>query len=712
MSAEASGERSVAAHIVGTAVTGDVTAVVLPPEVLTAARDIQAPPGLTNLPLLPLCLGRDDALTWIRNTLAEGSGTAITQIPTVHGLGGIGKTTLALAYAHRYRQDYSLIWWINADSPTRIEQSLAELARRLVPHWPGHAAQEERAEWAMTWLQWHTGWLLIFDNVENVTDLDRHLGALDGGHHLITSRRATGWPNVIRTHPLGSLSPDEASELICTHAFAGSAPTPRERQDAYILAADLGYLPLALKQAGAYLAQNPTISINAYRQRLTAKLDKAAGDIDAERTIARIWTQTLRALATRNPHAVGVLHTLAWLAPDNIPVDLLETPDSDDDLHEALGLLAAYNMATVTRHTVSVHRLVQTVLRATAPAGSQGLLAGRREAEQALVRALAPLRIGSSPKWDELLPHLTAVAATTPRGHMNDPATALYETAAQHLYYQGHDVRAIPLREATLAQYELALGNTHRDTLTCRNGLANAYRAAGNLSRAIPLYETTLAQYEQTLGDTHRDTLTCRNGLANAYRAAGNLSRAIPLYETTVAQRQEVLGDTHAQTLTCRNGLANAYRAAGDLDRAIPLYETTLAQYQQTLGDTHRDTLTCRNGLANAYRVAGDVDRAIPLYETVVVQRQEVLGDTHRDTLMSRSNLARAFLAAGDLNRAIVLYETTVTQYEQALSNAHRDTLICRNGLANAYCAAGELDRAIPLYETTLAQFEQVLGDT
>ncbi|WP_107452621.1 NB-ARC domain-containing protein [Streptomyces sp. TLI_053] len=409
----ASGDRSIAAQHIGNAHTGDVIG--LPAEILTAARDVPAPHGLANLPPVPLCLGRDEALREVRATLAEQNGTAITQASTVHGLGGIGKTTLALAYAHQQRHTYSLVWWINADSPTRLEQSLGDLALKLFPAWAGTASQDQRSAWATTWLQWHPGWLLVFDNVETPADLHPYLGALDGGHHLITSRRATGWPRTIHTQFLGTLHPDEAADLICTHAITNRTPTPRDRQAAHALAADLGHLPLALEQAGAYLAQNPTISIDTYRHRLTTKLDKAADGLNAERTIARIWTQTLHALTARNPLAVDTLHTIAWLAPDNIPILLLETPGTDtDDLAEALGLLAAYSMTTLTPNTISVHRLLQTVLRTTAPTNPDGSPAGRHEAEQALTQALPEPTTGPAPEWDTLIPHLTALATTTP----------------------------------------------------------------------------------------------------------------------------------------------------------------------------------------------------------------------------------------------------------------------------------------------------------
>lgn len=239
---DASGPRAIAAgRDIGTAITGDV--LTLPADILSAARDVPAPPGLSNLAPYPLCLGREDALAWLRAALTEASGSAITQASTVHGLGGVGKTTLALAYAHRHRQDYTVIWWINADSPTRIEQSLADLALRLFTAWAGHASQAERAAWAMTWLQWHPGWLLIFDNVASPADVNSYLGALSGGHELISSRRATGWPHTIRTYPLSTLGPDEAAEVLCTYALAGTPPTTRQLQEAKTLVAELGNLP-------------------------------------------------------------------------------------------------------------------------------------------------------------------------------------------------------------------------------------------------------------------------------------------------------------------------------------------------------------------------------------------------------------------------------------------------------------------------------------
>ncbi|OEU90523.1 hypothetical protein DB35_04885, partial [Streptomyces abyssalis] len=525
-----------------------------------------------------MCLGRQDELAELRRALTDQSEGAITQSGAVHGLGGIGKSTLALHYAHHYRKRYSLIWWLNASSPDEIETSLAGLTHTLAPDWADRAERSAQVAWARQWLAWHPGWLLIYDNVENPNDLAPYTGALHQGHHLATSRRTTGWPDNAFTLTLGNLDLENASALLCQLVFKDAGPTPRQQVDARALAADLGHFPLAIKQAGAYLAQNRGISLDAYRRRLPAKLDKTAHGTDAEHSVARVWNVTLAALEEADPLAVEVLHTAAWLAPDSISHSLLSLPGTDpDEVAEAVGLLAAYSMVSDTGSTVGVHRLVQTVLRTPPRTGKcQPLrhLHGRARAEQAVLHSLTPRPGQHCPteeQWDSLTPHLIHLAAFAPPEHRNDSLTEAYVTAANRLHQQGRTLRAGPLWEAALTQYEQVAGDTHPDTLNVRSNLAHAYYSAGDLERATALLEATLAQCERVLGDTHPRTLANRNDLASVYQAAGDLERAIPLLEATLAQCEQVLGDTHPDTMTSRNNLAGAYCQAENLERAIPL---------------------------------------------------------------------------------------------------------------------------------------------
>ncbi|MFJ8359301.1 tetratricopeptide repeat protein [Streptomyces sp. NPDC093984] len=761
---QATGARSVAVGGgVGVAITGDGTQVVmLPAEAVRWAKEIDAPPGAGDLPgsASGVFVGRQDELAELRRLLADEGEAAVTQVSgtrAIHGLGGIGKSTLALRYAHTYRRSYTLVWWINAASTQQIVTSLAALAGRLCPQWAATAGVQERAAWAILWLQWHPGWLLVFDNAEDPADLRHYLGALPDGHHLATSRTATGWHAIAPTMPLGLLDAGAAVTLLCTLAFGPEhAPTPKQREDAAALTVDLGYLPLALEQAGAYLFETGT-SMADYREMLGQVMDAAAGGIDPERTIARIWRHTLTAIERRNPQAVTLLDAMAWLAPDDIPRSLLAPLCPDPlTLGQALGALFAYNMVAYSadRQSVSVHRLVQNVLRQRPTVEAKGYPPGRRDAEH-LIQLAVPDKDTDNPQWERLLPHILAFVESSPTDYKaTSEITQVYQEASRYLDQQGRDAhsvglrqaildhrvrslgdahpntlasrnnlgaayqaagnlkQAIPLLETTLTNCEQVLGKTHHGTLITRNNLAVAYQTAGNYTCAIPLFEAALAHSEQALGDTHPDTLTSRNNLGRAYQEVGHFKRAIPLFEATLTQREEILGNTHPDTLTSRNNLGRAYQKTGHLQQAIPLLETTLTQREEILGDTHPDTLTSRGDLAVAYGAAGDYKRAIPLLKTTLTQREEILGNTHPDTLTSRNDLAHAYEVVGDLKRATLLFETTLTQREQALGETHPSTLTSRNNLAYAYRAAGDLKRAIPLFETTLTQREEVLGET
>ncbi|MFF1812744.1 tetratricopeptide repeat protein [Streptomyces sp. NPDC058251] len=705
---QATGAGSVAAHQIGTAITGPVN--VLTTELLNSARDVQAPAGLTNLPPLPLCFGRTSELGWLRSTLGQPTaGTAVVQ-----GLGGVGKSTLALAYAHRHRRDYTVMWWIAAASADHIEQSLADLALRLIPVWAGSASTKDRAAWATSWLQWHPGWLLIFDNVENPADLQPYVST-PNGHVIATSRRSASWPTSVATLALDVLDLAAASDLLCSQVLGETPPTHRQIQETRALSADLGQLPIALMQAGAYLAQNPTISIERYRRRLIGALDKAPEGVDPERTVARIWRQTISTLTERNPLAVRVLSTLAWLAPDDIPVELL-TPitDDSDDLHEALGVLAVYSMVSLTQDSVSIHRLVQTTLRNQPPNGDNAPT-GRLEAEQLLSTAVAPLGeppdSGRSPAWDRLLPHLVALAATTPDGHADTFPAGRYASAALHLQGLGHDARAVPLLTAALARCEALAGAEHEITMKVRANLGQAYHGAGDFERSIATLEPLVAQCAQVRGDSDPGTLTVASNLANSYRDYGDLARAITLHEETLARRRKALGNDHPDTLVSCEELARTYHASGDLVRAVSLYEATLTQYQRLLGPTHPATLSSQHGLAAVYLASGDLSRAIPMYTAVFAQWQQALGDSDPKTITSRNNLANAYLTAGRPDQAAQHLETALTRCEEVYGEAHPDTIAIRTNLGCAYRDAGDATRSLPLLETAAAQSAHLLGD-
>ncbi|MFI6744377.1 tetratricopeptide repeat protein [Nonomuraea sp. NPDC050451] len=653
-----------------------------------------APPRTVNLPgHAGLFVGRGDELAELEAALRTNGEVVMA---AVHGLGGVGKSTLAARYALAQAKQCNPVWKIIADSPTAVQIGLADLARALEPQLAAALPMEALAERAAGWLATHEGWLLVLDDVADPADVAPLLGRTLAGRVLVTSRLAEGWhrlgAQVLRLDVLGEQEAVDLVTRIATglHPSSGAgAEAPEGLEGELELVRELGCLPLAIEQAGGYLHQaqlTPRTYLELLRQRPAEMYDRAARGLDAERTIARIWRITLDALADATPLAGDLLRILAWWAPDTIPRTLLDPLADPADLADALGVLAAYNMLTLTENTVTVHRLVQAVARTsdpTDPHRQATALAIARDHATHLLNQASPATHDHParwPIWHLLLPHIDALADHTTLATDSPTTSSLLDRAATFMAGQGAVHRAVTFSERSLAGRQRVLGDDHPDTLTSRNNLAGAYRA-WDVARATSLFERTLADRQRVLGDDHPDTLTSRDDLALTYWVAGDLARATPLFERTLADRQRVLGDDHPDTLTSRNNLALTYQAAGDLARATPLFEQTLTDFERVLGNDHPDTLTSRNNLGVAYRVAEDLARATPLLEQTLADRQRVLGDDHPDTWISRYDLAVAYRAAGDLARATPLFEQTLADYERVLGPDHPFTKAARGNL-------------------------------
>ncbi|WP_405536288.1 tetratricopeptide repeat protein [Streptomyces sp. NBC_00075] len=694
---EASGTRSIAMNtgggdFLGTALTGDnATAIQLPREALVPASEVQAPPGLDNLPVRPATfVGRAQELERLDTALSAG-GQAVIQ--AVHGLGGIGKSTLAAHWAATRPHGHAPVRWINADGPAAVQQGLADLATALQPALAKALTAEALAERAAQWLATHTGWLIVLDNVNDPTDITGLLARARGGRFLITSRLATAWANATTVLRLDILDPDESLDLF-TRITTAQHPE-RDLDGAADLCEELGHLPLAIEQAAAYLAQNPLTTPRAYLTLLAqypaAMYRHGAATTPAERTIARIWNITLGRITDLQPAAADLLRTLAWYAPEHIPTTLTGPADPPTQ-NAALGLLTAYSMITPdpATGTLAIHRLVQALARTPDPDDPHRtphhITQAREQATTNLYTALPTTwdTPATWPTWRTLLPHIDAFVDHAT--HETDSAITadILNRTGNFLDNQGQHTRAIRHLQRALADCTRVLGEDHPNTLTSRNNLAYAYESAGDLSRAIPLYEQTLTDTVRVLGEDHPSTLTSRNNLAYAYESAGDLSRAVPLHEQTLTDRTRVLGEDHPDTLTSRNNLASAYESAGDLSRAIPLYEQTLTDTVRVLGEDHPDTLTSRNNLAYAYESAGDLSRAVPLHEQTLTDRTRVLGEDHPDTLTSRNNLASAYRAARRLLKAIAMFQQALQDMVRVMGDDHPATRTTRNNLASA----------------------------
>jgi hypothetical protein len=561
----------------------------LPAEAARAPADVAAAPGLHNLPAPgnPVFVDRLDDLAELDTVMSREPPASP---PVVHGLGGTGKSTLALHFAHRNRERYNPVWWISADSPVSVTSGFAELAARLDPYANMTAkTSTEAAVWAVGWLQAHDGWLLVLDDADSPRSLESVLGPLAGGRHLITSRRATGWHRVGRPLPLAVLPRDAARDMLMRIVNPGddSDQAVFER-----LAAELGCLPLALEQAAAYIEHTqitPAACLDRLR-RYPARMFAASGLSDAgesgrQRTIARVWQLSLEAIEGEQPLAGEILRTLAWFSPDPIPRDLAYQLDVDPiTVDDALALLNAYSMITLTSRTVTIHRLVQAVARIPDPADPhrtpEAVSQARGRAARLLLGVLPqnPLfNVPNWPRWRELLPHALAIAShITP--DQDTPATAgILVAASAFLIADGHYDQAIASARRAVDACRQLHGPDTLETLTARSFLASAYRAAGDLDAAAPLHELNVADSERVLGEDHRQTLDARANLAYLYALQHQEDRALELHERNLSDYERLYGSDDLHTLNARANLASSHRDAGHLVRAIELHEQSAA---------------------------------------------------------------------------------------------------------------------------------------
>ena len=633
----------------------DARTIHLPPEAVRTPAGVVAAQGLHNLPAPgnPVFVDRDEDLAQLDVVMSQEPPTSP---PVVHGLGGTGKSMLALHFAHRNRDRYNPIWWISADSPSSVTTGLAELADRLNPYQSLMAkTSAEGAAWAIGWLQAHDGWLLVLDDADSPLSIEPVLGTLPAGRHLITSRRAAGWHRVAKPLPLATLPPDAALDLLLQIISPddGSDPAHLER-----LAAELGYLPLALEQAAAYI-QYTAITPAAYLDRLrryparmfaTSAPSDTAGESDRQRTIARIWQLSLQAISDKQPLAGEILRTLAWFSPNPIPRDLAyqlhEDPLTVDD---ALALLNAYSMISLTRQSITIHRLVQAVARIPDPADPHrtpdAISQARDHAAQLMLACLPenPLfNVPGWPRWRELLPHVLALTDNIGPDHDTPTSARILLAASAFLQGDGHFGQAVASARRAVDAFLQMQGPDAPDTLTARSFLASAYRAAGDLAAATPLHQLNLADCERVLGADHPETLVARANLAYLYALQDEPARALELHERNLTVCERVHGPDHPRTVNARANLASCYRALGDLARAIELHQQSVSDYARVFGSDHSETITARSNLAYAYQLANDLDKAIPLHRQVLADRERLYGPDHPYTELARQLLTRA----------------------------------------------------------------------
>ncbi|MEU4563597.1 FxSxx-COOH system tetratricopeptide repeat protein [Actinoplanes sp. NPDC023936] len=704
--------------------------------------------------------GREADLRDLRSQLRGEKKVVLSGAKPValQGMGGIGKTQVALEYAHRFKNAYDVVWWIDAEQVTFIDISLADLGERLQLPLPQSSVTDKAMSviGALEQGTPHPRWLLIFDNAEEIEQVQRFVP--DGpGHVLITSRN-TQWGDYARPVQIDVFQRRESI------AHLRQRVTTIRPDQANQVAEALGDLPIAVAATGAWLAETGE-DVTGYLRRV-----EQAGPDSA---VDEVWNLSLELLEKRSKAAYRLLQLCSVLAPE-ISLDLIQSDELAGVLSKYDRLVSerAYRLKLVqhinklallkldrNRSQIQVHRLLQHVLRKRMTAAE--LSEARHDIHVVLAGLRPRYEIDDSRSWERfrmLWPHLELSEAATCGEELvrqlmidrvrylwyngglqegrdlgdqidkrwtrmlktvPDPETRetlhrqilhLRFNVANILRQMAHFDESLALDAKVLEEQLDLLGPTHPHTLMTAGGLAADLRAVGRYAEARERDEQTYATWMENFGDDAPRTLMALSNLATTHRLAGDFRAARALDQDLWDRNKEISGETHPLTLSNGTNLGRDLREAGDYQRSVEVLEEIAAQYAEVFGPTTDRTLSAKANLAVSLRSAGRPERAAELLEEVYEQLNEVVGPSNPDTLACRLSRAVSLLAIGAVPSAISEFEEVRRTYGDSLGRRHPHTLICLNNLAAAHRAAGDLTTALGFARDATRDLGDVLG--
>lgn len=721
-----------------------------------AAASVSNVPRLRN----PFFTGREDELAGLRASLVADKAAVLAAAPTSPGLGGVGKTQLAVEYAYRYGADYDVVWWVRSEEPTTLASDYADLAARL--DLPEKDTPEQRiiVEAVRNWLLENRRWLLVFDNAQDMLSLCDYFWRGEAGHVIVTSRNSD-WLGT-RMLSVETLPPEKAIEFLLKRTGQQDEASARQ------LAEALGCLPLALEQAGAYICQQGcTIEyyLNLFDIHKHEMIAQGRQSTEYPETVAATVAISLQQIESGNAAAAELLRLCSFFAPDDIPVKMLleaayELPEplemtAIDDLlrDQALIELSNYSLIELHDETISIHRLVQALTRAEMNRDARSLWA---EIAVYLVSVSFPPRGMNSRMWPvcaSLMGHgFASLSRADECQVLATGAGRLLNLTGTYLNVRMDLARSKELYERARAAYEATPDGNPRNKAIVLSNLGYVSQQQGNLADATAFYEDALEIEEQDCEPDDPLIPADLMALADLLKEQGDLDRAKQVLARALALVEKVQGADSPHVALVASRLAEVLKEQGHLDEAKILYELILTIDEAALGpDDPRvandlqklgfvltqleafadaralferglaideaafgpDDLTIAIfaiGIGLTSRELGDLESAKASHRRALAITEADLGPDHRNLPMILNDLALVLRDEGNLAEAEPLLERGLAIDEAAYGSNDPRVALRLNNLGNLLRELGDLDEALSMFEEARDIYEASFG--
>jgi len=667
-------------------------------------------PQVWNVPYHrnPNFTGRKDILSHLRLSLTSGESAAWKQAVT--GMGGVGKTQLAVEYIYLHKTDYKVIWWIRSEEPATMAADYASLAVDLDLPEKASPDQTEITKAVKRWLEHNSGWLLIFDNAWDQKDVRDYLPQGGAGHLIITSRNPQ-WSGVAKLLPVEVFDRTESIVFLCKRTGQD------DRKAADALADELGDLPLALEQAGAYI-ETAGIMLTDYQELFHSRRKELWDDEtpppDYPDSVATTWSLAMEQVSKESPEDADLLNLCAFLAPDEISLDMLS--GGAEHLPKPLAATAtdrlAMNRAIKVLRRLSVHRLVQAVVRDRLSEEDEKRWA---ETAVAILSAAFPFESNNVQTWplsSRLLPHALAAAAHAEAREVSPEKTSLILNQTG-LYLRGRaefaEAKAHHERALTLA--EQVYGPDHPIVAVRVNNLGSVLQNLGDLQGAKQQFERALKIDENTYGSDHPNVARYVNNLGLVLRDLGDLKGAKQHFERSLKINENTYGPDHPNVAIDVNNLGLVLQDLEDLKGAKQHIERALKIDENTYGPDHPMVAIRINNLGSVLQDLGDLQGAKQHFERALKIDENTYGPDHPMVAILVNNLGFVLRTQGDLQGAKQHFERALKIDENTYGPDHPMVAIDINNLGFVLRDLGDLLGANEHFERALEILRKILGE-